>query len=523
MKTVRLASLLLPGVGLLSMAGDDVQAQAARVARPAAVHCAAAANLRLPDARILEVKAVPGIDSAPDAIRMSHCRVSGVIGREIRFTVWLPDHWNERFFMGGGGGFVGSVQNQALATLNQGYATTGTDTGHQALGMLAGWALDDVERQLNYGHVAVHRTAEVAKAIIRAYYGSEPRYSYFSGCSNGGRQALMAAQRYPEDFDGIVSGAPAFDFTHIAAAFIRNTQTVYPDPAAVSNPAITLDNLKLLEAGVLEACDARDGVTDGVLDDPRECGFRVADLRACPGDVPAADCITTAQRRAIERVYSPTVGSTGPIYPGQPFGGESDPGGWPLWITGPSQQLLAATGGRASSAQAAFGTEFFKYLVFGDSTWDYSRYDFATWQRDTRLAASILNADDPNLDVLRARQRKLILWHGWSDAALNAFSTIDYYGRAEARDRQLRDYARLFLLPGVLHCAGGPGPDTVDWASAISDWVERGRAPTRVIAAKLGKDGQPARTRPLCPYPERARYRGAGSQNDEASYSCSAR
>lgn len=485
---------------------------------PGVTVCGNLRNLRLPDVRITE--AVPVAPTA--AITAAHCRVSGVIGREIRFTVWLPDVWNQRFLMGGGGGFVGSVQNQALASLNQGYATAGTDTGHDAPGIQAGWALHNLDRQVNYGHLAVHRTAETAKGIIRAYYGAEPRYSYFSGCSNGGRQALMLAQRYPEDFDGVVSGAPALDFTHIAAAFVRNIQAAFPNPAALANPIMSADALKLVQASVLGACDARDGVRDGVLDDPRECDFRVASIKRCPGDVPGADCLTTAQRRVVERIYSPTMSGTTRIYAGQPMGDEGEPGGWAAWITGPNPALQSGSGGRVPSAQFGFGTEFFKYFVFSDSTWDYARYDFANWARDTRQARSVLNADNPDLSAFKARGGKLILWHGWSDPALNAISTIDYYGRVQAADPGARAFARLFLLPGVLHCAGGNGPDTVDWFGAIADWVERGRAPERLVASKLDRDGKATRTRPLCPFPERARYRGTGNTDQAESFACAA-
>jgi feruloyl esterase len=493
-----------------------------RAAKSSATDCAALRDLKLPDIKITEAVAVVPGERAAGGVTVPHCRVSGVIGREIRFTVWLPDQWNQRFFMGGGGGFVGSVQNQAMPTLNRGYATAGTDAGHQAPGVQAGWALNDLERQVNYGHLAVHRTAETAKAIVRSYYGSEPRYSYFAGCSNGGRQALMEAQRYPADFDGLVSGAPALEFTNIAASFIRNIKAAFPNPSSLGSPVITEQTLKLVESKALEACDAGDGVKDGVLDDPRTCGFKVASVKACPNDVPAADCLTSAQRAVVERIYQPTANRAGRIYPGQPFGGEGEGGGWAAWITGPNPSLMTGSGGRMPSLQYGFGTEFFKYFVFADSTWDYTRYDLSAWARDTRQAASILNADNPDLSALKARQGKLILWHGWSDPALNAVSTIDYYGRVQARDPAAREYARLFLLPGVLHCAGGSGPDNVDWFGAIADWVERGQAPERLTASKLDREGKATRSRPVCPYPERARYRGAGSPDSAASYGCSA-
>jgi feruloyl esterase len=480
--------------------------------------CAAMTALRLPDVLITQAVAVAA-DDKPDAkVKVAHCKVAGVIGKEIRFALLLPDEWNRRLFMGGGGGFVGQVQNQAAESVNSGFATVGTDTGHQGTGLQAGWALLDMERQLNFGHLAVHRTAEVAKAIVRAYYDSELTRSYFFGCSRGGGQALMEAQRYPGDFDGIVAAAPALDWPGIAAAFVKNSQAVFPDSHVLDKSVITPDNLKLLEARVLAACDGNDGVKDGVMEDPRDCRFRLADIPACPDARPGPECLTKAQRAAIERIYAPTASSDGPIYYGQPFGGEGEAGGWQAWITGVDYKLLADAG--TPSLQWAFGTEFFKYFVFGDPSWDYTRYELSTWKRDTRQVATFMNATNPDLAAFKSGGRKLILWHGWSDPALSALATIGYYRQVEERDPALRDYFRMFLLPGVLHCGGGPGPDTVDWFTPITDWVERGQAPDRLTAAKLDKDGKVARAHPLCPYPQRASYTGKGNPDLADSYAC---
>jgi feruloyl esterase len=480
------------------------------------VECASLGGLQLPDVRITEAVAIAAQEKG--AITVAHCRVSGVIDKETRFTELLPDRWNERLFAGGGGGFVGRVDNQALRSVNFGYATVGTDTGHQADGTEAQWALDNRERQVNFGYLAIHRTTEIAKAVVKAYYGVDSRYAYFFGCSNGGRQALMEAQRYPGDFDGVVSCAPALDFTNIAAAFVRNAQAVYPDPRALRAPTISLDNLRLLESKVLDACDARDGVTDGVLDDPRECRFKVADLPACPENRAAADCVTSTQRAAIERIYSPTISRGTTIYPGQPFGGEGQPGGWQPWITG--MNALTATQAQPPSLQFVFGTEFFKYLALGRKDWDYSTYDLSNWGKDTAEVAKYLNAVDSDLGKFTARHGKLILAHGWADPALNPLSTIAYYERLQARDPRLRDYARLFMMPGVLHCTGGAGPDFVDWFTPIAEWVEHGRAPDRVIAQKRATDGRVLNARPLCPYPQRAVHDGKGSLTEAESYLC---
>jgi hypothetical protein len=467
-------------------------------------NCAGLTALRLPDIKISEATAIAAATTG--AIRAAHCRVNGVIGTEIRFALLLPDTWNGKFMMGGGGGFVGTVQNQAQATVNLGYATVGTDTGHQGGLTDASWAFNNVEREVNYGYLAVHRTAEAAKAIVRVFYGANDMRSYFSGCSNGGRQGMMEAQRFPDDFDGIVAGAPAMDFVGIAAQFIKDIQAVFPD---ASNPATSLlppDTLKAIEAQIVEKCDAADGLKDGLLDDPRQCKV---DLGTLTG-------ISDAQRAALKKVYSETPGKEGATYPAQPFGGEGEGAGWPTWITGGA----AATTPQGPSLRFGFGTQFFKFFVFSDPSWDYSRYDVVNTRKDGTLAASYLNATNPDLDAFKAKGRKLIMWHGWSDPALTALGSIKYYDQVQSRDAAVREYFRLFMMPGVLHCAGGPGPDNADWTAAIVDWVEHGKAPDRVIARK-GAAGAPAsRTRPLCPYPQRAQHKGTGSMDDAANFVC---
>ena len=257
-----------------------------------------------------------------------HCRVSGVIDKEIRFTELLPDRWNERLFAGGGGGFVGSVQNQAVASVNFGYARSAPIRGTRQTASTRDGRFGNRERQINYGYLAIHRTAEIAKAIVKAYYGVDPKYAYFFGCSNGGRQALMEAQRFPGDFDGVVSCAPALDFTNIAASFVRNTQAVYPDPQGASARAISPDNLRLLESKVLDACDARDGVKDGVLDDPRECHFRIASTSGVPGGSGGRRLRDARPARRNRRVYSPATSRGTVIYPDSRSEARRQQGGW---------------------------------------------------------------------------------------------------------------------------------------------------------------------------------------------------
>ena len=264
-------------------------------------------ELKIPDVKITEA-----ITSSPGS---SHCKVMGIIGREIRFELLLPLEWKGIFVMGGGGGFVGTIQNAARSTVNNGYATSGTDTGHEATKSgSAGWALNNMERQLNFGHLAIHRTAEVSKAIIGSYYGSYPKYSYFIGCSRGGGQAMMEAQRYPDDFDGIVVGAPAFSWPAIAVEFIQNTQAVYP--LSLADPVISKDHIRMLQDAVLKQCDMIDGVRDSILNNPTRCIFDFAALPRCPGDMPGKGCFTTSQIKAIKTIYDGIDLGNGVNYPG---------------------------------------------------------------------------------------------------------------------------------------------------------------------------------------------------------------
>ena len=486
-------------------------------------------QVELPDIRIVKASVSTGEEppheTLPEGIVstnyravVSHCKVEGVIGSEINFELLLPDDWNGKFLMGGGGGFVGSLGYQGRFSVNRGYATVATDTGHSSPGIRAEWAYHQPERRINYGYLGVHRTAEAAKVLLRAYYNSQPNYSYFVGCSNGGHQALMEAQRFPLDFDGIVSGAPANDFTGVMAAGAYNLQRIFPDPKDLANPVITLENQQLLQSTILEKCDKLDGIQDGVLDDPRECSFKVSDLPVCPGGKSGTHCVTVAQREAIRSIYEGPRNSQGRIFFGMPFGGEAEERAWQNWITGPNRSLMDEYG--EPSAWFGFATQGFKYLMMGDPDWNYVNYDFESFEKDSAHLASWLDATSTDLSGLKNADSKLILWHGWSDAALTALGSIDYFEQVEQRDPQVRNYFCFFLMPGVFHCASGPGPDRVDWVDAIEQWVEHGKAPGPLTASKV-REGRIAAQRPLCIYPERAVYQG-GDPNKVSSFVCSA-
>jgi hypothetical protein len=369
-------------------------------------------------------------------------------------------------------------------------------------------------------------TAEKTKEIVAAFYGGAPKRSYFASCSNGGRQALLEAQRYPADYDGIIAGAPANYFTHIAAGFVWNAQAL--DGAGYIPPA----KLKLIESAALASCDAKDGVTDSVIDDPTKCHFDPATL-ACKGE--ASDtCLTEAQVAALKKIYSGPKNSKGEqLYPGFEPGGETGLGGWGSWITGFSP---------GKSAELAFANGFFADMTFQDAAWDFRKMNFDS---DVKITddkiAQIYNATNPNLKPFKDRGGKLLLYHGWSDAALPPTNTIHYYESVVSKmgRKQADQFVELFMVPGMQHCGGGPGPNDfggLSPASAAPDhsmihsleqWVEQGTAPSKIIATKYKADGNPSsgvvRTRPLCPYPMVAKYSGSGSTDDAANFSCAAK
>jgi hypothetical protein len=452
------------------------------------------------------------------------CRVQGVLApsadSHIEFEVWLPvTGWNGKYLGVGNGGFAGSIGYTALAdAVANGYAASSTDTGHQAGGTDGTWALGHYEKMVDYGYRAIHETAAKTKAIVAEFYGGAPKRSYFSSCSNGGRQALMEAQRYPADYDGIIAGAPANYFTHHLAGFVWNAQAL--DDAGY----IPATKLKLIEAAAVASCDANDGVKDGVIDDPTKCRFDPAVLQ-CKGE-PSDGCLTEAQVGALKKIYA------GPknVFPGYEVGAETGLGGWGSWITGFSP---------GKSTQLAFANGFFGDMIFQDASWDYRKMNF---DRDMKIAddkgARIFNATDPNLKGFQDRGGKLLLYHGWSDAAIPPTNTIQYYESVVAKmgRKQAGEFVELFMVPGMQHCGGGPGPNDFGALSpapadpdrsmmkSIEQWVEKGAAPQKIVATKYKVDGNPAsgvaRTRPLCPYPLVAKYSGSGSTDEAANFSC---
>jgi feruloyl esterase len=460
--------------------------------------------------------------------------VAGVIGTETHFELLLPEKWNGKFVMGGGGGFAGSVVNLSLlyGSLQRGYATVGTDTGHQANSRDASWALNNLERVVNFGHQGVHRTAVTAQAMTSAYYGRDASRNYFLGCSRGGGQALMEAQRYPGDFDGIAAGAPAYQWTHELGA--RNAwimQAMYPDPDDLSRAVIEPEKTQLIGNAVMDQCDDLDGLEDGILNNPLQCSFDVSSL-ACESDE-TKGCLTGQEVEAAKRIYDGLRDQEGLIFPGMPPGGELSPGGWARWFTGglDLQQDVEnyQRGGVLKSdfpypvtpnVHFAFVNGVMKYLVFNDPDWNYADYSFETFRSDAAEVAPTINATDPELTTFRERGGKLLMWAGWADKGISPLGTIDYYEKVLAHDASAREDVRLIMMPGVDHCLGGAGANWVNYLDEIDKWVTTGEAPGEITAYWINDKRQPDGARPVCAYPAHLVYDGIGNPRAATSFSC---
>lgn len=451
--------------------------------------------------------------AAPATSPVPLCKLDGVIGKEINFTVWLPDTWNGKFVMGGQGGFAGRVESQALGlnALQRGYAVAGTDTGHTApAGATDGaWAMGDLERIVNYAHAAIHRVTMTSKAVLQSRYGKAPERTYFAGCSNGGREALMAAQRYPDDFDGIIAGAPAIDFQGITAAFATVTQKMYPDPKKLDEPVLGKASRDLVSKSVLEKCDDQDGLKDGVLGDPRQCKFDVKTI-ACKGKK-TDSCLSAPEVAAVEAIINGPSVKGKPFHVGFPYGGEYGDGGWGSWLAGRKD---GAGAGRPSLAYG-FSTDFMRYFVKQDPTWNHTQLNLAELPEDMKAVQATLSPTNPDLSAYRNSGGKLLMYHGWSDSALSPLMSLDYLDKVYAHDATAKNDVRLFMLPGVMHCQGGPGPDRIDYLDALDKWVSDGAAPEELTAG-FGGGG----ARKVCAWPKQAVYKGAGDGKSPDQFEC---
>lgn len=431
------------------------------------------------------------------------CRIDATLrptgDSEIKIEVWLPqDRWNERLQSVGNGAWSGSIPQAAMAAaLSRGYAAASTDTGHT--GNSAGFALGHPEKLIDFAWRSEHEMTVAAKVIVRAFYGRAPKWSYWNGCSAGGRQALKEAQMFPADYDGIVAGSPGLDWSARSAQAVRVAHALADASARLTAPV-----LDVLHDAVLAACDAQDGLKDGLVSDPSRCRFDPAIVQCRAGG--PARCLTAPQVASARAVYTSSVNAASKReMPGLAPGSER---GW-------------TDLGWTASARAT-GQDQFRFVVFKNPDWTIDQFDP---ERDTFRVdegeSRMLNADDPNLEPFLQRGGKLLQYHGWSDPQISPFASVAYYQRVLDRlgaDRVKRSY-RLFMAPGMGHCGGGDGPNQLDALAALERWVEQGQLPDSIVASH-STSGRVDRTRPLCPYPLVAAYNSAGSVDDAGSFMC---
>jgi Tannase and feruloyl esterase len=446
-----------------------------------------------------------------------YCHVTGQILPEVRFELSLPASWNNRFYMFGNGGYAGetlSTQgrvNTRNTALKARFAVAQTNTGHDAAIEPLGTFAVNRQKLLDYAFRAVHVTAETSKKIIREYYGAAPARSYFDGCSTGGRQGLISAQRFPDDFDGIVVGAPVLDFTGTMTNYVSMVRALEAAP-------VPLEKLKIIAERVYAKCDGADGLVDGLIDDPRRCDFDPAkELPVCANEADGKDCFTAAQVRALNVVYRGADSGGMRVFWGQPVGAEIGAPAqsiWANWIISPSPT------GRTISYN--FAESFFRYLAFPkpDPNYDFKSFKIETDLPRLQAISEILDAKNPDLTRFKTRGGKIVMYFGWADTALNPLMGVDYYEKVSARfGPSTTEFFRLFLVPGMAHCRSGVGTDQCDFLTALIEWVEKGVAPKQ-IGASQSRDGKLVRTRPLCPYPQVAKYKGTGNPDDAQSFAC---
>ncbi len=442
---------------------------------------------------------IPASESAP-----AHCRISGIIPTEIRFEVNLPLAWNGRLYMYGNGGLAGTpaidptrqyTRDQAL---RQGFATAYTDTGHDKRVHSGGtFAHRNFHKLVDYGFRAVHLTVTSAKSLAQHLYGQAPDYSYFNGCSTGGRQALLAAQRFPQDFDGIIAGAPAADYSGLKFSQAWRV-------AAISKSGLQEAEVLQLANHIYTACDAKDGVTDGLISDPRRCDFDPArDLPQCKG-ADTESCFDAGEIAALQQYYAPVTLAGEVVYPPMPVGSEvlgttyggTQRSGWYPWLINPDGPVLLDL----------LGSDFFRYMVFVEDRpeFEWTEFDFQTEPDNLEEFRLIVDAVNPDLSAFKAAGGKLLSYFGWADPDINPLTLLEYREAVATLDADVDDYFRTFMIPGMFHCRGGAGPDRFDAMTLLVDWVEKGVAPRQMMTWRMTEQGARVDERPSCSYPAEA-------------------
>jgi feruloyl esterase len=478
----------------------------------AAASCDGLASLSLPGARITTAESISAGEFTPPSARQTiHnlpalCRVAVTLNpttdSDIKVEVWMPAaNWNGKFLAVGNGGWSGDINYGGMAnSVRRGYASASTDTGHS--GGSAEFAFGHPEKLIDFGYRSEHEMTIKGKSIIAAFYGNAPKLSYWNGCSSGGKQGLKQAQKYPEDYDGIIAGAPANNWVALLSSDMMNSVAMLKDPVSRISPG----KLALLHKAAIEACDAVDGLKDGLIADPVRCHFDPA-VVSCK-NAETENCLTSAQVEAAKRIYGPFTNprTNKEIYPGL------EPGSEPGW------------GAFAGPQPFPISNDYFRYVVEKNPNWDFRNFSA---DHDVALAEkldhdNILKAVDPDLKRFVSRGGKLILYHGWSDNLIAPLNSINYFNSVIPKlggPEKTEASVRLFMAPGMGHCSGGDGPNEFDMVTPLEQWVEHGDAPQRVIASHRA-GSQVDRTRPLCPYPQVAKYNGTGSIDDAANFVC---
>jgi len=495
------------------------------LANAASLPCEALAKFMFPDAVITLAQSVPaGAFTLPEGYRPGtgdpsariitgtlkelppFCRVAATLrpspDSDIKIEIWMPEmDWNRKYQAVGNGGWAGSISYSAMAAaLLRGYATSSTDTGHSTAG--GSFALGHPEKLIDFAWRSEHEMTVKAKAVVKAFYGDNPKLSYWVGCSSGGKQGLKEAQRFPDDYDGIVAGAPVLNWTHRSIEALWIAQAALKDPASYIPP----EKYPLIHQAAIAACDQKDGLKDGLIGDPARCDFDPGTLECKDGG--DQQCLTHPQVEAVRKIYTPAVNPR----TGERLSPRFEPGSELAWrpIAGGPDPFAAAN-------------DYFKYVVFRDPNWDWRTFNFDV---DAALADRVddgtINAASPDLKRFVAHQGKLILYHGWTDTNITPGATVDYFNRVVEQMGGAAETAqsvRLFMVPGMNHCGGGEGPNLFSMVSTLERWVEDGKTPDQVLASHL-TGGKVDRTRPLCPYPQTAQYQGTGDPNDAASFAC---
>lgn len=483
-----------------------------------------------------ELKLPPNPFGTVDAATLpAFCRVQGSIhptaDSDIGFEVWMPvANWNGKYVQMGNGGLAGQIDVTALADrVKAGYAAAATDDGHKGSGTDGSWALGHPEKIIDFAYRAVHETNRVSKELVGQFYGHTARYSYFNGCSEGGREALMEAQRYPKDFNGILVGSPGHAWTGLLTAFAWNAQALNSPESFISE-----GKRKTIEKAALAACASPKGVDDKFIDDPQRCHFDPSVL-LCKG-ADSDDCLTKPQLDALQKIYAgPKDPRTGQhIAPGYEPGAEAEPG-----LPGLSFASYVFGSGPGMSLDAMFSNAFFGDFVFDDAKWNFTKLNFDADLATIEKKAGMLNAINPDLSAFKAAGGKMLHYHGWYDGSPSPLSSVEYYESVEQKlgAAQTEGFYKLYMVPGMMHCGTGPGPNTFgnrtdpapkpdpehNIGIALEQWVEQGKAPDAIIATKY-VDDTPAKgvemTRPLCAYPKVARWNGKGDSHDAANWRC---